>query len=151
MIQDLKLEEQKLDNDYKSWHHYYNYQLISFYATRLSKQCWRLEVPFPYSLNFGSLLTDKFVLTDTSNRATITRNITDTHWIEDTYYQIARYIYNNDINEQEMIQYLIDNNRSKKKPFAMQWLVGAIESSTKEELNNCVQKIRGIQWSEDNW
>ena len=50
-----------------------------------------------------------------------------------------------------MIQYLIDNNRSKKKPFAMQWLVGAIESSTKEELNNCVQKIRGIQWSEDNW
>lgn len=150
MIQDLKLEEQKLDDSYHKWDSFYNYQLVSFYATRLSKQCWRFGVPFPYSLNFRSLYTDKFVLTDSSNRATISRNIEDTHWIEDTYYQISRYIYNNDISEEE-IEYLADNNRSKRKPFAMQWLVGAIEASTKEELDNCVQKIRGIQWSEDNW
>lgn len=148
---DLKLEQQQFADDYSEWSMFYNYELQCFYVRKLSQQCYRLNTPFPYNIDFRSLYTDKFVLTTTSNRATITRNISDTHWVEDTYYQIARYIYNNDINEQEMIQYLIDNNRSKKKPFAMQWLVGAIESSTKEELNNCVQKIRGIQWSEDNW
>jgi len=151
MIQDIKLDEQELDNDYKLWNNFYDYQLVSFYATRLSRQCWKFEIPFPRSLNFHSLYTDKFVLTDITNNATITRNIKNTHWVEDTYYQIARYIYNNNINEEEVKQYLIDNKRSKTKPFAMQWLVGAIESSTKEELNNCVQKIKGIQWSEDNW
>jgi len=151
MIQDIELDKQELDNDYKLWNNFYDSQLVSFYATRLSTQCWKFKIPFPHNLNFHSLYTNKFVLTDITNHATVTRNIKDTHWVEDTYYQIARYIYNNDINEQEMIQYLIDNNRSKKKPFAMQWLVGAIEASTKEELNNCVQKIKGIQWSEDNW
>ena len=90
-------------------------------------------------------------MTTTSNRATITRNISDTHWVEDTYYQIARYIYNNDIDEQEMIQYLIDNNRSQKKPFAMQWIVGAIEATTEEEIKNCMQHINNIKWNEENW
>ena len=150
MIQDLNLEKQELDNDYKLWKNFYDYQLVSFYSTLLSKQCWRFEVPFPYNLNFHSLLTNKFVLTDTSNRATITRNIKDTHWVEDTYYQISRYIYNNDTSDED-VEYLINCNRSKRKPFAMQWLVGAIEASTKEELDNCVYKIKGIQWSEDNW
>ena len=42
-------------------------------------------------------------------------------------------------------------NRSKQKPFAMQWLIGAIEASTKEELDNCVNEIIDIHWSEDNW
>ena len=150
MIQDLKLEKQELDNDYNLWDNFYNYQLVSFYATLLSKQCWRFEVSFPSNLNFHSLYTNKFVLTDTSNRATITRNIRDTHWVEDTYYQISRYIYNNDISDEE-IEYLARHNRSKQKPFAMQWLIGAIEASTKEELDNCVNEIIDIHWSEDNW
>jgi len=150
MIQDLKLEEQELDNDYKLWDNFYNYQLVSFYASLLSKQCWKFQVPFPSNLNFHSLYTNKFVLTDIPNRATITRNIKDTHWVEDTYYQISKYIYNNDVNDKD-VEYLISCNRSKLKPFAMQWLIGAIEASTKEELDNCVYKIKGIQWNEDNW
>lgn len=148
---DLKLEDQQFADDYSKWSMFYNYELQCFYVRKLSQQCYRLNTQFPHNIDFRSLYTDKFVLTTTSNRATITRNISDTHWVEDTYYQIARYIYNNDINEQEMIQYLIDNNRSKKKPFAMQWIVGAIEATTEEEINNCMQHINNIKWNEENW
>ena len=148
---DLKLESQQFADDYREWNMFYNYELQCFYVRKLSQQCYRLNTPFPYNIDFRSLHTDKFVLTTTSNRATITRNISDTHFVEDTYYQIARYIYNNDINEQEMIQYLIDNGRSKSKPFAMQWIVGAIEATTEEEIKKCMQHIRNIQWTEENW
>lgn len=151
MIQDLKLEEQNIAKDYSQWHTYYNYSLICFYVTRLAKQCHRLNKPFPLYIDFSSLHTDKFVLTDTSSRATITRNIKDTHWVEDTYYQIARYIYNNEVNKEEVMQYLIDNKRSKTKPFAMQWLVGAIEASTAEQLQKCLNEMRSIKWTEENW
>jgi len=148
---DLKLEEQQFADDYSEWSMFYNYELTCFYVRKLSQQCYRLNTPFPHNINFRSLHTNKFVLTTTSNRATITRNISDTHFIEDTYYQIARYIYNNDINEQEMKQYLIDNNRSQKKPFAMQWIVGAIEASDKSTLIMCLKQIRNIKWDEANW
>ena len=50
-----------------------------------------------------------------------------------------------------MKQYLIDNNRSKKKPFAMQWIVGAIEATTEEQIKNCMKHINNIQWTEENW
>ena len=148
---DLKLEDQQFADDYSKWSMFYNYELTCFYVRKLSQQCYRLNTQFPHNIDFRSLYTDKFVLTTTSNRATITRNISDTHWVEDTYYQIARYIYNNDIDEQEMIQYLIDNNRSQKKPFAMQWIVGAIEATTEEEIKNCMHHIYNIKWNEENW
>jgi hypothetical protein len=151
MIQDLKLEEQQLADDYHAWNMFYNYELQCFYVRKLSQQCYRFNINFPRNINFNSLYTDKFVLTNSSNRATITRNIKDTHWVEDTYYQISRYIYNNDINDDEMIQYLIDNGRSKSKPFAMQWIVGAIEATTGEEIKNCMQHINNIKWTEENW
>jgi len=151
MIQDLKLEEQNIETDYGKWNKYYNHSLTCFYATRLAKQCYRFNKPFPLYIDFSSLHTDKFVLTDTYTHATITRNIKDTHWVEDTYYQIARYIYNNEVNKEEVMQYLIDNKRSKTKPFAMQWLVGAIEASNVEQLQTCLDEMRSIEWAERNW
>jgi hypothetical protein len=150
----LNLAEQSFAEDYGTWDKYYNYMLVAFYVTRISKQCSRFKKQFPHNVNWQSLYTDKFVLTVKSNRATMGRNVTDTHFVEDTYYNIARHIYNNvlnDINEEEMRQYLINNNRSKKKPFAMQWIIGAIEASNEQQFNECIRQISSIHWNESNW
>jgi len=147
----LNLAEQSFAEDYGTWSEYYNYMLVAFYVTRISKQCSRFDQIFPHNVNWQSLYTDKFVLTNKSTRATMGRNVTDTHWVEDTYYNIARYIYTNDTNNKEMTQYLIDSNRSKKKPFAMQWIIGAIEASDKSTLIMCLKQIRNIEWNEANW
>lgn len=148
----LNLHSQKFAKDYGEWNSYYNYMLVSFYVTRISKQCARFNITFPYSVNFQSLYTNKFVLTNKSNRATMGRDFNDTNFVQDTYYNIARYIYKhpND-NKQPIIQYLVDNNRSKKKPFAMQYLIGAIEAGNIAEFKNCMDKVRKIEWDESNW
>jgi len=152
MINDLKelLIKQKFTDDYSEWHHYYDTALVSFYVQRLSKQCQRFNIPNVCN-NFYSwaILTDKFALTDTSNRATITRNVKDTHWVEDSYYQIARYIYNNPDQDKQMIkQYLSITERCVPKAFAMQYLVGAIEATEVETLQLCVDKIKTVRWKE---
>ncbi len=147
----LHLAEQSFAEDYRTWSEYYNYMLVAFYVSRISKQCARFNQLFPHTVNWQSLYTDKFVLTVRSNRATMGRNVTDTHWVEDTYYNIARHIYTNDTNKEVMTQYLIDSGRSKKKPFAMQWIIGAIEASDKSTLIMCLKQIRNIKWDEANW
>jgi len=150
MINDLKIEEQKYADDYSNWDQYYNWALMCFYVQRLSKQCHRFKVPNAcFNINPYALLTDKFVLTDSSNRATITRNIKDTHWVEDTYYRISRYIYNNPNEDKgSMVQYLLNTNRCIPKAFAMSYLVGAIEATEVEELQRCVNKIKTINWQD---
>ena len=90
---DMNLHSQQFAEDYEKWDSYYNYMLVSFYVTRISKQCARFNEQFPYSLNFQVFGTNKFVLTKESNRATMGRNFDDTHFVEDTYYNVARYIY----------------------------------------------------------
>jgi hypothetical protein len=147
----LHLAEQSFAEDYRNWSKYYNYMLVAFYVSRISKQCSRFDQLFPNNVNWQSLYTDKFVLTNESTRATMGRNVTDTHWVEDTYYNIARHIYTNDTNKEVMTQYLIDSGRSKKKPFAMQWIIGAIEASDKSTLIMCLKQIRNIKWVEANW
>ena len=149
---DMNLPSQQLAEDYSKRDPYYNYMLICFYVTRISKQCARFNERFPYEINFHQILTDKYVLTTEPTRATMGRNFDDTHFVEDTYYNIARYIYKhpND-NKQPIIQYLVDNNRSKKKPFAMQYLIGAIEAGNIAEFKNCMDKVRKIEWDEANW
>ena len=149
----LNLAEQSFAEDYGTWSEYYNYMLVAFYVTRISKQCSRFDQIFPHNVNWQSLHTDKFVLTNESNRATMGKNVSDTHWVEDTYYNIARTIFENPNGDTDATikQYLIDAHRSTKKSFAMQWIIGAIEASDKSTLIMCLDKIRNIQWEEANW
>ena len=53
---DMNLHSQKFAKDYEKWDSYYNYMLISFYVTRISKQCARFNEQFPYHLNFQGLI-----------------------------------------------------------------------------------------------
>lgn len=149
----LHLAEQSFAEDYRNWSKYYNYMLVAFYVSRISKQCSRFDQLFPHNVNWQSLYTNKFVLTDTSTRATMGRNVTDTHWVEDTYYNIARHIYTNSISRDnnEMVSYLDTNGRSINKSFALQWIIGAIEASDKSTLIMCLKQIRNIKWDEANW
>ena len=149
---DMNLHSQKLAEDYGNWNAYYNYMLVSFYVTRISKQCARFNIAFPYRVNFQALHTDKFVLTNSSNRATMGRNFNDTHFVQDTYYNISRYIFEHPNDDVQLIKdQLVDNNRSQRKPFAMQWMIGAIEASDLETFKNCMDKILAIEWDEANW
>ena len=149
----LHLAEQSFAEDYRNWSKYYNYMLVAFYVSRISKQCSRFDQLFPHNVNWQSLYTNKFVLTKESNRATMGRNVTDTHWVEDTYYNIARHIYTNSISRDnnEMVSYLDTNGRSINKSFALQWIIGAIEASDKSTLIMCLKQIRNIKWDEANW
>lgn len=149
---DLNLHDQQYAEDYGKWSVYYNYMQVCFYVTRISKQCARFNRSFPWSVNWQSLHTDKFVLTNSSNRATIGRNFNDTHFVQDTYYNPSRFIFNHpDANKIAIKHELQKNNHSNKKPFAMQYIIGAIEASDKAIFLGCMQQIGSIDWSESNW
>jgi hypothetical protein len=45
----------------------------------------------------------------------------------------------------------VQNKRSKIKPFAMQYLIGAIEAENKTTFIACYDKIKQIEWKESNW
>jgi hypothetical protein len=146
---DMNLNGEQFAKDYIKWSAYYNYMLVSFYVTRISKQCARFDKVFPWNVNFHSLHTDKYVLTKKSNRATMGRNFDDTHFVQDTYYNIARYIYNHPNEDKQSIkQYLLDAHRCIPKAFAMQYIIGAIETSDLEEFKLCMNKLRIIKWDE---
>ena len=160
---DMNLDNEQFAKDYNPWSSYYNYMQSCFYVTRISKQCSRFKRNFPWNMNFWSLNTDKFVLTEESNRATIGRNFDDTHFVQDSYYNVARYIfrdrYNNpkfsfndkevqDLNKQAIKNYLIKKGRCVPKAFAMQYVIGAIEASDIETFDLCMGKIRIIKWDE---
>jgi len=146
---DMNLNGEQFAKDYFKWSAYYNYMLVSFYVTRISKQCARFDKPFPWNVNFYSLHTDKYVLTNESNRATMGRNFDDTHFVQDTYYNIARYIYNHPNEDKQSIkQYLLDEGRCIPKAFAMQYIIGAIETSDLEAFKLCLNKLRIIKWDE---
>ena len=145
------------NSEYQNWSKYYDTLLEAFYIPRLSQQSYRFnEVEFPWlgSLknNWKSVYTDHFLVTDQFNeRSTVGRDITDTYWVEDVYYNIARCIYHNTMMERgeddaTIRQYLLDSKRSQWKPFSMQWLVGAIEADDKETFNYCLKKIRQVTW-----
>lgn len=152
---DLHLAEQSFAKDYKSWYNYYNYMLTAFYVTRISKQCARFKQRFPDNVNWQALYTDKFVLTNESTRATMGRNVTDTHFVEDTYYNIAKYIHDHpEDNKQSIINYLAHEHRCIPKAFAMQYIIGAMEASDLETLQKCINKVRTIHWGDaytNNW
>ena len=146
---DMNLHSQKFAKDYEKWDSYYNYMLVSFYVTRISKQCARFNERFPYHLNFHVFGTDKYVLTKESTRATMGRNFDDTHFVEDTYYNVARYIYKHPNEDKQSIkQYLLDEGRCIPKAFAMQYIIGAIETSDLEAFKLCLNKLRIIKWNE---
>jgi hypothetical protein len=146
---DMNLHSQQFAEDYEKWDSYYNYMLVSFYVTRISKQCARFNEQFPYSLNFQVFGTNKFVLTKESNRATMGRNFDDTYFVQDTYYNVARYIYEHPNEDKQSIkQYLLDEGRCIPKAFAMQYLIGAIEASDQVAFKRCMIKLRTIPWNE---
>jgi len=78
-------------------------------------------------------------------------NFRATHFVEDTYYNISKYIFNNKIYADKVQEYLVKNGRSKIKPFAMQYLIGAIEAENKTTFEACYDKIKQIEWNESNW
>ena len=144
---DMNLNGEQFAKDYHKWSAYYNYMLTSFYVTRISKQCARFDKVFPWNVNFHSLHTDKYVLTKESNRATMGRNFDDTHFVQDTYYNIARYILNHpDEFNQEFAEYLTKSAKSVPKAFAMQFLIGALEATTPREFVRCLDNMRIIPW-----
>ena len=147
MIDKLQLHSQQYAEDYGSWAKYYEYMLICSYVTRLSKQCLRYHRAFPFYINFQTFATDKYVLTEESNGATIGRNVADTHFVQDTYYNIARYILNHpDEFNQEFAEYLTKSAKSVPKAFAMQFLIGALEATTPGEFVRCLENMRIIPW-----
>ena len=146
---DMNLNNEQFAKDYGRWSSYYNYMQSCFYVTRISKQCARFPTQFPWNMNFWSLNTDKFVLTKESNRATMGRNFDDTHFVQDTYYNVARYIYNHPNEDKQAIKkYLIKEGRCVPKAFAMQYVIGAIEASEPETFKLCMNKLRIIKWDE---
>ena len=152
---DLHLEDQKFAREYPKYSLYYNTMLESFYITRLAKQCYRYDHHFPRNIRWRSVYTDHFLLTDQfSERSTIGRDIDDTYWVEDVYYNIARSIYHNTMtaggeDDDTIKEYLAKNRRSRLKPFSLQWIVGAIEADTYQKFNYCLSKIREVSWDGD--
>jgi hypothetical protein len=151
MISDLGLQDQRLVEDYEQWDAYYNHMLTKFYVEKVAKQCVHFGKEFPRNVDWTSLHTDKFVLTEQKTIATMGVNFSATHFVEDTYYNISKYIFNNKIYADKLQEYLVQHKRSKIKPFAMQYLIGAIEAKNKTTFEACYNKIKQIEWSESNW
>ena len=95
MINDLGLQNQQLVDDYKQWDAYYNHMLTKFYVEKLAKQCVHYGKEFPRNVDWSSLHTNKFVMTKDKTVATMGVNFRATHFVEDTYYNISKYIFNN--------------------------------------------------------
>ena len=150
MMGKINLHSHEFAKDYKTWNSYYNYMLVSFYVTRISKQCARFNQSFPDNMVFLALCTNKFVETKEPTRATMGRNFTDTRFVEDTYYNTAKYIYEHrsESFEDKMAikQYLKNESRCIPKSWALSYVVEAIETSDLETFKKCLHKIKSLPW-----
>jgi len=144
-----ELNSQVLATDYGLHYDYYDNMLISFYETKLAKQCARFDVDMPHRLDFLSLKTDKMLLTTESNNATIGKNFTNTHFVQDRYYSAGKYIYEHpNKNKEDIREYLKISKRCVPKAFALQFVVEAIETDNADTFNKCINKINQIPWEE---
>ena len=143
------LNSQIFATDYSARHDYYNNMLVSFYETKIAKQCARFDVAMPHRLEFVCLKTDKFLLTTESNYATMGRNFTDTHFVQDRYYNAGKYIYEHPKeNKEDIRDHLHSSHRCVPKAFALQFVVEAIETDNADTFNKCINKINQIPWEE---
>jgi len=100
----LKLEDKQLAQDYETHSSHYNNLQTAFYKDKLYQQCERFNQQSNWVDNpimWKSLYTNKYVLTDTQTYASVGRNVADTHWVEDVYYNITKVLWDNDHVQQQ--------------------------------------------------
>ena len=158
-LQDLKLDTLVITEEYKKHSWYYNSMQTAFYTKQLTMQCDIFKLDSGWIDNahmWESFYTDKYVVSATGKTpASIGKNVVGTYYVEDVYYNISKLVYEacHTLEETEVvINFLVNNNKSKRKPFIMQYLIGAIEAVDKIQFELCAKELRSFDFqSKGDW
>jgi hypothetical protein len=146
--------------DYQRATNYYDINLKNFYISNLYKAADYFNeyntVDFLVkTTDWNKFLTDKFTSYDYPVDDYTCKDITDRHYVKDTYYELAKTVYKyRNIAEQNKIaiqKWLIDHCRYRHKPFYMMYIVGAFvehRNSNKEYFMQNINAFKKINWIE---
>lgn len=160
LIQELNGVKLDIDVDYRIASDYYDSNLKNFYLSNLYRagNHFNEYAQVKYVIdttNWERFLTDKFTSFQTPVDGHACKDITDTFYVKDTYYDLANIVYKyRDIAEQNKAtvkSWLIKNNRYQIKPFYMMYIVGAFVEHRNNNKKNFMENIRAfkkINWIE---
>jgi hypothetical protein len=143
--------------DYEAAAKYYDSNLINFYKSKMWQACYRFSFMnegqgIIDGIDWGKVLTNKFVICDQTDPGAMCKDLSNTHYVKDVYYDLAVCVYKYrhilDTDTIKLVQrWLAEHGRHKPKPFFMCYMVGMCITNDYDDFIIAKDNIKSVNWS----